>query len=92
MELVYFILSGAGIVVWFFFRQFLTDQKQLRNDFTTYKNDVGESLGKLRGRVDLLEMDIKSEIKTFKQVSEMQYNQIHSDISEIKELLKKLNK
>lgn len=89
-QLIYYILTGAGIVIWFFFRQFLADQKQIKVDLSTYKNDVGESLGKLRGRVDLLELDVKSEIKSFKQISEMQYNQLHTDINEIKNLLKNI--
>lgn len=90
MEVIYYIISGAGVVVWFFFRQFLQENNNLKKEFEDHKHAVSNDLGKLRGRVDLLEMDIKSEIKTFKQVSEMQYNQIHSDINEIKELIKKL--
>jgi hypothetical protein len=92
MDFLEYILGGIGVVVWFFFRQFLNEQKTFKTDFEKYKNEVGETIGKLRGRVDLLEMDIKSEIKTFKQVSEMQYNQIHSDINELKEMIKDLKK
>lgn len=90
MEFLYLLISAVGVVVWFFFKSFLNEYKNLRKEFDDHKHDVSNDLGKLRGRVDLLEMDIKSEIKTFKQVSEMQYKQIHSDINELKQMIQNL--
>lgn len=79
-------------MIGYFLRQTHTDLKRIQSDFAIWKSKTESENGKLRGRVDLLEMDIKNELKSFKQINEIQYKSLRDEIIEMKTLLTEIKK
>jgi len=92
MELNEIFLSATGLIIGYFLRQTHTDLKRIQSDFAIWKAKTESENGKLRGRVDLLEMDIKNELKSFKQINEIQYKSLREEMIEMKALLNEIKK
>jgi uncharacterized membrane protein len=92
MEYNEILFSTGGLIIGYFLRQTHTDLKRIQSDFAIWKAKTESENGKLRGRVDLLEMDIKNELKSFKQINEIQYKSLRDEIAELKTLLNEIKK